>query len=64
MAMGRHGRNNPKKVPGAQYIAPLLFHNFHFFGNYHLSLVNYEKPVGVGFPFDHYVRVLIKIDKG
>jgi hypothetical protein len=61
--MGRHRRNNPKKIPGAKNIAPFLLYDFNFFGNYHLPSVNYEKTVGISLPFDYYVRVLEKFNK-
>jgi hypothetical protein len=53
--MGRHGGNDPKKVPGAQGAAPLFLYNLYILKKPYLALTDYKKPVCIGFALNYNV---------
>jgi hypothetical protein len=58
-----HGGNHPKKIAGAQGIAPFLGNYFHFLGNPHFSFADDKKTVGVLLPFHYTVGTFGETNK-
>jgi hypothetical protein len=63
MTVAGHGGNDAEEVSGAQGITPLLFHNFHFFGDPDFTLPYNEETVGILLAFNHNIGIFDKFYK-